>query len=414
MDQSDLPLQPRLRAVEIFPVPVDGRELFCLKDPQGFAERPLFLNRTLVFIVSRMDGSNTLRDIQADIFRATGEIIPMEDLEGLKRQLDENRYLDSPAFRQFYEAQVREFLDAPTRAARHSGSVYEAASPALISQLESYYSHPDGPGKPIPAEAPTPLRGLISPHIDYHRGGPTYAHAYRALAEHLGADRFIVFGTCHNPMERRFAFTSKDYETPLGTVQTDRQFVARLASRVSTDYFADEFAHRAEHSIELQTVWLKHVLGEPSDFKIIPILVGSFHDLCSGRRSPAEDLQIGEVADALTETMEQIPGRYCIVAGADLAHVGRRFGDPSGPTESFLKSVAEEDRFLLERAAACDAEGVFKSVAADNDRRRVCGYPPIYMTLKCLDGARGSLLQYRQWADLDAAAAVTYAAVAFY
>jgi hypothetical protein len=36
------------------------------------------------------------------------------------------------------------------------------------------------------------------------------------------------------------------------------------------------------------------------------------------------------------------------------------------------------------------------------------------MMLRCLDGARGSLLQYRQWSDLQAGAAVTFAAMAVY
>ncbi len=414
MDEGNLSGKHKLRAVEVFPVRVDGKELYCLRDPQGFAERPIFLNRALVFIVSHMDGSNTLRDIQADIFRASGEIMPMEDLEGLVTQLDEHRYLESPSFRRYYDEQVRKFHDAPTRSPQHAGSAYEAEMQALTAQLEGFSLHPEGPRKPASEGTSSPLRGLISPHIDYLRGGPTYAHAYRALAEHPGADRFIIFGTCHNPMQRRFALTLKHFETPLGLVETDRKFVEQLAARVSTDYFTDEFSHRAEHSIELQAVWLKHVLGTQRDFRIVPILVGSFHDICSRRSSPAEDPEIREMAGALKETMEQEPGRCCVIAGADLAHVGLRFGDPSGPTESSLRAVAEEDRSLLERTVACDAEGVYNSIAADNDRRRVCGYPPIYMTLRCLDGARGSLLQYRQWADLDAGAAVTYAAVAFY
>jgi hypothetical protein len=76
--------------------------------------------------------------------------------------------------------------------------------------------------------------------------------------------------------------------------------------------------------------------------------------------------------------------------------------------------VEREDRFFLNLVEQGDAEGVFRSIAEDNDRRRVCGYPPIYMALRCIDRAQGKLLQYRQWADLNARAAVTYAAVALY
>jgi hypothetical protein len=76
--------------------------------------------------------------------------------------------------------------------------------------------------------------------------------------------------------------------------------------------------------------------------------------------------------------------------------------------------VEREDSIFLNLAAAGDAEGVFQSIAADNDRRRICGYPPIYMALRCIDRPDGKLLQYRQWSDLNAGAAVTYAALAFF
>jgi len=59
-----------------------------------------------------------------------------------------------------------------------------------------------------------------------------------------------------------------------------------------------------------------------------------------------------------------------------------------------------------------DAEGMFRSIAAENDKRRVCGYPPIYMTLRCMENPEGKLLKYQQWSDTDAA--VTYAALAFF
>jgi hypothetical protein len=57
---------------------------------------------------------------------------------------------------------------------------------------------------------------------------------------------------------------------------------------------------------------------------------------------------------------------------------------------------------------------MFRSIAAERDRRRVCGYPPIYMTLRCLDEPRGQLLQYRQWTDYASGAAVTFAAMAIF
>jgi len=404
---------PRIRAVEVFPVKADNQDFICLRDPEGFAERPVFLNPVHVFLVSRMDGKHSLRDIQADFARATGDILPMEALEGLVRQLDEQYYLDSPRFRNHYELLVQEFKSSLYRPARHAGSSYPDECGQLESQLKRIFEHPEGPGNSLCPDFSRPLRGLIAPHIDFSRGGPTYAHAYKALAEHPGADIFIIFGPCHTPMPQRFSISGKTYETPLGAAKTDEGFIELLFSKLDHQY-SDDFPHRAEHSIEFQAVCLRYILGRKQDFRIVPILVGSFHDIYSAGRTAAEDPEINKVVKALRETIAEHKGRVCIIAGADLAHVGVRFGDPAGPTEESLREIERVDRAFLGLAASGDAEGLFQSIAADNDSRRVCGYPSIYMTLRCMDHPQGKLLQYRQWADLNAGAAVTFAAMALY
>ena len=404
---------PRLRPVEAFPVRMNGQDWICLRDPVSLAERQIFLNNRGAFLVSRMDGSRSLRDIQAEFLQASGEILPLENVESLVRQLDEHRYLDSPSFRTYCEELATQFRNSPSRPAQHAGSAYEGEEKALLAQIDGFFTHSEGPGPRRQADLPVrALRGLIAPHIDFNRGAPSYAHAYQALAEHPGADRFIIFGTAHGPMKLRFALTSKDYATPLGPAETDKEFVDRLKSLLQTDYFCDEFAHRAEHSIEFQAVLLRYIL-RGQRFKIIPILAGSFHDLISAGHTAAEDPGVRAMVDAVTRTMQELPGRYCVMAGADLAHVGRHFGDPSGPTESSLREVERADRAFLDLVTAADAEGMLRTIAADNDRRHVCGYPPIYMALRCMGNVRGQLLQYRQWSDLTTGAAVTYTAVAF-
>jgi MEMO1 family protein len=414
MEEAGKITHPRLRPVEAFTVRVEGQEILCLRDAQGFAEHPIFLNRHLTLVVSMMDGSNSLRDIQAGFFRKTGELLFTEDLERLVQQLEDFRYLDGPSFQKFYARLVQEFRDSPTRPARHAGSAYEGNPKGLRKQIAGFFVHPEGPG-PISAQVEgSPLRGLIAPHIDFHRGGPAYGHAYKTVAEYPGADRFIVFGTCHNLMKQRFALTEKGYDTPLGCAETDREFVRSLARKLPRDYFIDEFSHYSEHSIEFQAVCLKYVLQDKTDFKIVPILVGSFHDIYEQGKTAAEDHEIEAMVYGVTQTMREMRSSYCVIAGADLAHVGRRFGDTSGPTQDSLRMVEKDDREFLGWATAGDAEGVFRSIARDRDRHRVCGYPPIYMTLRCLEAPRGQLLTYRQWADLESGAAVTYASVAFY
>jgi MEMO1 family protein len=401
---------PQLRYIEAFPVHMNGQDMICLRDPLGIAEQPIFLNQALVFLISRMDGTHTLQSIQADFFQASSETLPIETLENLVTQLDHQHYLDSPGFHHYYENLIQEFQDAPTRPARHAGAAYEGTSEALTVQLEGYFKSPEGLANTPSSYDNKPLRGLLAPHIDFSRGGPAYAHAYKALKDHPGANMFIIFGTCHTPMPQRFSISGKDYETPFGPALSDKDFIARLSSKLGNEY-RQEFSHRGEHSIEFQAVWLKHILKN-TDFRIVPILVNSFHDIYSEGRTAAEDPEILKIVKAIQETIQESSARICIIASADLAHVGKQFGDPKGPSSRILEEVAEADLSFLKLVEKGDSEGIFRSIADDNDKRRVCGYPPIYMTLRCMENPEGKLLKYQQWSSPDDA--VTYAALAFF
>lgn len=414
MEETGKMTHPQLRPVEAFPVQHEGESFVCLRDPAGLADQPIFLNGVLTLLVSMMDGSKSLRDIQAEFFRKTGEILEFERLEEVVRQLDQFRYLESPSFRSYHEELVAQFRSASVRPAVHAGSAYESNPDALRQKIDTFFEPPDGPGPIDTSGSNSPLRGLVSPHIDFHRGGPGYGFAYKALAENPGATRFIIFGTCHNVIQQRFALTEKDYDTPLGPARNARDFVKRLSGHLSKNYFLDEFAHRGEHSIEFQAICLKYLFGNREDLEIVPILVGSFHDIFLSDRRAADDPDIQEMVDAIRKTMRELPAGTCIIAGADLAHVGRRFGDAGGLSITDLERVEREDRRFLSLVESGEAEAVFQSIADDHDRRRVCGYPPIYMTLRCLAKTAGRLLQYRQWSDLETSAAVTYASLALF
>ena len=64
-------------------------------------------------------------------------------------------------------------------------------------------------------------------------------------------------GTCHEPLPNYFALSRKDFETPLGLLSADNDFIDDLVSRSDLDLFADELSHRREHTIEFQTLFLK-------------------------------------------------------------------------------------------------------------------------------------------------------------
>src|SRR5207253_1972389 len=208
-----------------------------------------------------------------------------------------------------------------------------------------------------------------------------------------------------------FALTRKPYETPLGAAAVDVDFVERLSALAGQDCFAAEAAHRSEHSIEFQAVFLRYLFAGRRDVTIVPVLTSFVHEAMVRGRRPEDERRVTRFLDALGETVAASGRRVAFVAGADLAHVGPRFGDagPVSPQEAARLAVA--DRAMLEAVTAGDADAFFDDAARDGDARRVCGLSPIWTLLRATGGAPGVLRRYAQTPDPQCV--VTFASVVF-
>jgi len=410
---------PRLRAVEAFPVQHEGQRCIALRDPAGFTDQIAVLPGPLLDLVSLFDGEHPVEAIREILRHRHGEAPSVDQIGALIDQLDDAGFLDSERFRARRRATDDAFRQSPTRPAAHAGGAYPGEPEALREQIAGFFRHLDGPS---PADGPGPaarpshqavgtLSALIAPHIDFHRGGPTYGQAYQEVLDRSDADLFVILGTCHAGMADPFAITLKPYDTPLGPAAVDRDFYEALARRAGQDLLASEPAHRAEHSIEFQAVMLQCLLGARRPFTILPVLASYLHEAVWAGTEPEADPRVPRFLDALRETIASSPRRVCLIAGVDLAHVGPRFGDPDANTEASLATVAQADGAMLESVVAGDARGFFARVAADGDARRICGLSPIYSLLRVLPEAPGRLIQYRQWPDPEGA--VTFCAVSF-
>jgi AmmeMemoRadiSam system protein B len=187
--------------------------------------------------------------------------------------------------------------------------------------------------------------------------------------------------------------------------------VDALAARAGQDCFGCELAHRGEHSIEFQAVFLRYLYATRRDFTIVPILASFAHEALARGRGPEDDPRVPRFLDALGETMAASGRRAVVIAGADLAHMGPRFGDPAPIAPAELARIEREDREMLGAVQGGDAGAFFDAVARDGDRRRICGYSPIYATLRVLGRPRGDLHRYAQWPDPEGV--VTFASMTF-
>ncbi len=404
---------PRIRPVETFPIEHQGQTVICLRDPMGFAEQPIALGMGAYFLVTLFTGNHTLADIQQAFAKRFGEQLPAERLQELIDSLDDAWFLDSPRFAGRMAQVQAEFRASSERAAIHAGLCYEREPIPLRQELGAYFDPPAGPGRSNARKDGAAPAGIIAPHIDPRRGGPAYAHAYAELMGREAPELFIILGTSHyGGGPQLFTATRKDYATPLGSIATDRDFIDRIAARYHDgDLFAEELLHRNEHSIEFQALFLAWALGT-RNFKVVPILVSSFHEMVRAGTMPARDVRVASFIAALRAELEAEGRRACIIAGVDFAHVGKKFGDSEAVDEAFAARVCSEDLALIESIKRGDPEGFFSSISADGDRRRICGLSPIYMQLELLRGRPARLLKYDIAMEPQTESAVSFASLA--
>ncbi len=391
-----------------------GRAYVALFDPLGaFRDAVLIPIEGYLGVVRHFDGETPLAEIQARVLRETGRAISAAELRNLVEQLDRAMVLDGPTFAAFHDDYRRQSV----RPAAFAGRSYAGTERALRDQLAQFFSHHKGSGMPATVgngRSPAArLRGVLSPHIDFHRGGPVYTWSYRELIEQSDADTFVILGVAHQRCRHRFALTRKDFETPLGLAPTDRAYVDRIAEAAGHNLFDDELVHRTEHSIEFQVVFLQYLLGGRRPFTIVPILVGSFHDLMEAGTDPIEAAEVRRFVEALRAAEAAGGKRVAYIGGIDLSHVGPEFGDPVPVDPATLATVRSFDAVMIERAASGDAKGWFGTAAVVGNRWRVCGLAATYTMLHAMGPARGRLLQYDQAVDDRRTCCVSFASVAF-
>src|SRR5204862_6933152 len=97
----------------------------------------------------------------------------------------------------------------------------------------------------------------------------------------------------------------------------------------------------------------------------------------------------------------------------DLCHVGPECGDPHPVDPALQDQVRHFDGAMLDRAAAGDARGWFRTAAGVGNRWRVCGLAATYTFLHAIGPARGRLLRYDQTLDHERTCCVSFASMAF-
>ncbi len=383
--------RPRVRPLD--PVWVDhkGEKLLVLRDRVGLFEEPVAVPPVVGFILSLADGARDEEEIRGLLAKELGQEVTASEMASILDELEKALVLEGPAAEAAAREQLAAYRAAPSRPCALAGGVYPIETGELRRTLADYGA---GDGEPA-SSYDGDIRAVVSPHIDYQRGGRTYHRVWsRAAPAVRSADVLVVFGTDHCGGPGTVTLTRQSYDTPFGPIETDQAVVNALAEAIGEDAaFEEELHHRKEHSIELAAVWAASVLDGKRP-TMVPILCGSFHRYTIGLADPAADRRFETAVGALRAATAG--KRVVAVAAADLAHVGPAFGDAQ-PLDAAKKAKLREDDEKLVHAVAWGRAGQFFAQLRDErDARRVCGLPPIYLMLRFLEDGRGETVRYEQ------------------
>ncbi|MCE7870070.1 AmmeMemoRadiSam system protein B [bacterium CPR1] len=385
-----------LRPLEPVPIDHEGERLIAFRDSAGLVSGVVMVRPAAYVLVSLLDGTRTKQEALAEFAVRTGARVDLATLDALIEQLEQALIMDGPRARQALASMSE-------RPAAHAGSAYPAEADELAQFLEALLA------RERPSEPPAPLSGLLTPHIDLRRGAESYAMAYNSLINGLGEnDTFVILGISHAPCRQPFILTRKPFETPFGYLQPDLDLIEELVQGCDFDPFQDEYNHLGEHSVEFQngdsvSPGIGGTAGEA------PVAIRKR----SARRARPPPFGTPSFLAALKSAVQRRPGRVCLIAGADLAHKGVRFGEPPLDRD-FLSQLELADLESLRYCEQGDYDAFFATHQADRGERNYCGTSAIYTMLHCLGGQPGVLHRYQQCNEPGVVSTVTVAAASYY
>jgi hypothetical protein len=393
------------RDLEFFPVAHEGKQLVLIRDHLGLVQEGKAVELPLYQFMTLLDGSRDLRDVQMAMMRQHGGVlVGMEEVKALLSHLDEAFLLESEGFLQAKKQIVRDFETRPVRPCSHCGKAYPADAGELENRLNDILN--TGPSRAAQPEGK--VIALVSPHIDLSVGQRGYASAYPWL-EGTSPSRVVVLGVGHQMAHDLFSLTEKDFETPLGIVKGDKAAVGALRHAGGEVFADDDFAHRAEHSIEFQVLFLQHLLKDQA-FTMVPILCGFVgtnlpeftRESYLGRTGPLVEALRGIAAEKGT----------LVVAGVDFSHVGPKFGHQT-PARHLTGRSEAHDKNLLAALCDLDVKEFWEESKRAQDQFNVCGFSALALLLEVLPPCKGHLLHYETWHEEPTRSAVSFASAVF-
>ena len=171
-----------------------------------------------------------------------------------------------------------------------------------------------------------------------------------------------------------------------------------------------DIAHRREHALEFQLIFLQRLFG-PS-FSLVPVLCGSFREGLTAANRPSDLPGAAGFLAGLRDMVGDWGESVLCVAGVDFSHIGPKFGH--GRDALALRSdAAGHDERLISAACRGDVEELWQESRRVGDRYNVCGFSSLACLLEVIPPSDGELLGHEFWHEEPTRSAVSYAAIVF-
>jgi len=147
---------------------------------------------------------------------------------------------------------------------------------------------------------------------------------------------------------------------------------------------------------------------------ILPVLCGPFVRSIYEGGAPEDTQPVARFFDALGNISAREGKNLFWVLGVDMAHIGRRYGDPlcARANAGEMLAVEQRDRKRIDQITSADPAAFWELVQQGQDDLKWCGSSPFYTFLKAHPGLRGELLDYHQW-QIDPDSVVSFGALQF-
>ncbi|CAJ1035917.1 Memo-like protein, putative [Leishmania lindenbergi] len=282
------------------------------------------------------------------------------------------------------------FVRSATHAAPHGCGWYEAIPERLKATIDDYlrevtHHYEDE------SRGGARMMGLIVPHAGMSYSGRTACEAFAVFREYLYAkgskgskvERIFILGPSHTKgFEGCELSAASAYETPFGPLKVDTATVDRVITALCKAGVGAATASRrtdeAEHSIEMETPYLSHILHYPpaatgtstqpaaARVSIVPIIVG-----WTNRQDEKA------ICDALKPYMDD--ARNFFIFSSDFCHWGDRFSYTYHYQRYQYPNIGDSiiamDHAAMELLERRDLEGWYGYLRTT--KNTICGRAPI-------------------------------------